>query len=56
MYDTDISRSLYLQSPFGVAPSGGGAAVIRIASVTDGTSNTQIAAELLQGRRTTSAG
>jgi prepilin-type N-terminal cleavage/methylation domain-containing protein/prepilin-type processing-associated H-X9-DG protein len=44
-----FTRSLYLQSPFGINASGSGPAVIRIASVTDGTSNTHFVSELLQG-------
>jgi prepilin-type N-terminal cleavage/methylation domain-containing protein/prepilin-type processing-associated H-X9-DG protein len=43
------SRNLYLQSAFGVNSSGTGPAVIRIASFTDGTSNTHVCSELLQG-------
>ncbi len=42
-------RSLFLQSPFGVNTSGSGPITIRIASITDGTSNTQFVSELLQG-------
>jgi prepilin-type processing-associated H-X9-DG protein len=49
VFNTTIPRTYYLQSPFGVAASGNGPAVIRIASITDGTSNTHIASELLQG-------
>jgi prepilin-type processing-associated H-X9-DG protein len=49
VFDTKINRSFYLQSPFGVAVSGTGPALIRIASFTDGTSNTHVASELLQG-------
>jgi prepilin-type N-terminal cleavage/methylation domain-containing protein/prepilin-type processing-associated H-X9-DG protein len=49
VFETNIPRSLYLQSPFGVSPSGGGPMVVQIASFTDGTSNTHVAAELLQG-------
>ena len=49
VYDTNIPRAYYLQSPFGVSSSGGGPMTIRIASFTDGTSNTHVASELLQG-------
>jgi prepilin-type N-terminal cleavage/methylation domain-containing protein/prepilin-type processing-associated H-X9-DG protein len=42
-------RNLFLQSPFGVSTSGTGPILIRVASVTDGTSNTQFVSELLQG-------
>jgi prepilin-type N-terminal cleavage/methylation domain-containing protein/prepilin-type processing-associated H-X9-DG protein len=41
--------ALYLQSPFGVSQSGIGPQLVRVASVTDGTSNTHFCAELLQG-------
>jgi prepilin-type N-terminal cleavage/methylation domain-containing protein/prepilin-type processing-associated H-X9-DG protein len=44
--------TLYRQSPFGVNPSGGsptGPTLVRIASVTDGLSNTHFVSELLQG-------
>jgi prepilin-type N-terminal cleavage/methylation domain-containing protein/prepilin-type processing-associated H-X9-DG protein len=44
-----FKRSLYLQSPFGINPNGTGPATIRIASVTDGTSNTHYVSEILQG-------
>src|SRR5205085_11893303 len=44
-----FSRNLLLQSPFGVSTSGTGPIVIRIASFTDGTSNTHVASEILQG-------
>ncbi len=49
VFDTNIPRSVFLQSPFGVATTGTGPITIRIASFTDGTSNTHVAAELLQG-------
>ena len=42
-------RNLFLQAPFGVNTSGTGPITIRIASITDGTSNTQFVSELLQG-------
>ncbi len=42
-------RNLFLQAPFGVNTSGTGPILIRIASITDGTSNTQVVSELLQG-------
>ena len=38
-----------MQSPFGIAPTGLGPITIRSASFTDGTSNTHVVAELLQG-------
>jgi prepilin-type N-terminal cleavage/methylation domain-containing protein/prepilin-type processing-associated H-X9-DG protein len=41
--------SLYLQSPFGINRSGTGPQLVRIASVTDGLSNTHFVSELLQG-------
>ena len=44
-----FSRNLFLQSPFGLNPSGTGPIVITIGSFTDGTSNTHVASELLQG-------
>jgi prepilin-type N-terminal cleavage/methylation domain-containing protein/prepilin-type processing-associated H-X9-DG protein len=44
-----FSPNLFLQSPFGLNPSGTGPIVIRISSFTDGTSNTHVASELLQG-------
>jgi prepilin-type processing-associated H-X9-DG protein len=47
--DPFFSRNLYLQSPFGISASANGPAVIRMASITDGTSNTQFCSELLQG-------
>jgi prepilin-type N-terminal cleavage/methylation domain-containing protein/prepilin-type processing-associated H-X9-DG protein len=40
---------LWLQAPFGVSRAGTGPFNCRIASVTDGTSNTQFVSELLQG-------
>jgi prepilin-type N-terminal cleavage/methylation domain-containing protein len=40
---------LWLQSPFGVARSGNGPYNCRVASVTDGLSNTHFVSELLQG-------
>jgi len=46
---SNFTRNLYLQSPFGVNATGTGPILIRIASVTDGTSNTQYVSELLQG-------
>jgi prepilin-type N-terminal cleavage/methylation domain-containing protein/prepilin-type processing-associated H-X9-DG protein len=42
-------RNLFLQSPFGVNTSGSGPITIRIASITDGTSNSMFCSELLQG-------
>jgi prepilin-type N-terminal cleavage/methylation domain-containing protein/prepilin-type processing-associated H-X9-DG protein len=44
-----FTRNLYLQSPFGINASATGPATIRIASVTDGTSNTHFVSEILQG-------
>jgi prepilin-type processing-associated H-X9-DG protein len=44
--------TLYRQSPFGVNPAGGspsGPTLIRVASVSDGLSNTHFVSELLQG-------
>ena len=41
--------TLYLKAPFGIATSGTGPAVVRISSITDGTSNTHIVSEILQG-------
>jgi prepilin-type N-terminal cleavage/methylation domain-containing protein/prepilin-type processing-associated H-X9-DG protein len=49
IFDSKLPRSIFLQSPFGVSTSGTGPMTIRIASFTDGTSNTHVAAELLQG-------
>ena len=49
VFNTTIPRSYYLQSPFGVTASGNGPIVIRMSSFTDGTSNTHVAAEVLQG-------
>jgi prepilin-type N-terminal cleavage/methylation domain-containing protein/prepilin-type processing-associated H-X9-DG protein len=47
--DPFFPSTLYLQSPFGISRTGNGPAVIRMASITDGTSNTQFCSELLQG-------
>jgi prepilin-type processing-associated H-X9-DG protein len=44
-----FTRNLFLQSPFGVATTGTGPIAIRMASFTDGTSNTHVCSELLQG-------
>src|SRR5262249_13182607 len=44
-----FSRNLFLQSPFGLNPSGTGPILITIGSFTDGTSSTHVASELLQG-------
>jgi prepilin-type N-terminal cleavage/methylation domain-containing protein/prepilin-type processing-associated H-X9-DG protein len=41
--------TLYRQSPFGVNTMGSGPQTVRIASVTDGLSNTQFVSEILQG-------
>ena len=43
------SASLHLQSPFGINTSATGPNLVRVASVTDGLSNTQFAGEMLQG-------
>ena len=43
------SASLHLQSPFGINSSATGPSLVRVASITDGTSNTQFAGEILQG-------
>ncbi len=40
--DPFFPRSLYLQSPFGINSTASGPAVIRMASITDGTSNTAL--------------
>jgi prepilin-type N-terminal cleavage/methylation domain-containing protein/prepilin-type processing-associated H-X9-DG protein len=42
-------RSLYLQSPFGINSNATGPQLIRVASVTDGLSNTHFCSEILQG-------
>jgi prepilin-type N-terminal cleavage/methylation domain-containing protein/prepilin-type processing-associated H-X9-DG protein len=44
-----FTRALYLPSPFGINSSATGPQLVRIASVTDGLSNTQFLSELLQG-------
>ncbi len=44
-----FSPNLFLQSPFGLNRSGTGPILIRISSFTDGTSNTHVASEILQG-------
>jgi prepilin-type N-terminal cleavage/methylation domain-containing protein/prepilin-type processing-associated H-X9-DG protein len=44
-----FARSLYLQSPFGLNSTATGPQLIRVASVTDGMSNTQFCSEILQG-------
>ena len=44
-----FTRALYLQSPFGVATNALGPITIRMASITDGTSNTHFVSEILQG-------
>jgi prepilin-type N-terminal cleavage/methylation domain-containing protein/prepilin-type processing-associated H-X9-DG protein len=41
--------AVYRQSPFGVSSNGSGPQLVRIASVTDGLSNTQLCSEILQG-------
>ena len=44
-----FNRSLFLQSPFGITADATGPITIRMASFTDGTSNTHVVSELLQG-------
>src|SRR5258708_4352257 len=44
-----FTRNLYLQSPFGINANATGPMTIRVASITDGTSNTQFVSEILQG-------
>ena len=44
-----VNPSLNLKSAFGIATSGNGPSLVRIASITDGTSNTHIVSEILQG-------
>jgi prepilin-type N-terminal cleavage/methylation domain-containing protein len=44
-----LTRNLFFQSPFGIDTTGLGPITIRYASFTDGTSNTHVVAELLQG-------
>jgi prepilin-type N-terminal cleavage/methylation domain-containing protein/prepilin-type processing-associated H-X9-DG protein len=44
-----FSRTLFLPSPFGLNSNASGPALVRIASVTDGLSNTHFASEILQG-------
>ena len=44
-----LTRNLFVQSPFGIATTGLGSITIRSASFTDGTSDTHVVAELLQG-------
>jgi prepilin-type N-terminal cleavage/methylation domain-containing protein/prepilin-type processing-associated H-X9-DG protein len=44
-----LTRNLFLQPPFGFDSTGLSPITIRYASFTDGTSNTHVAAELLQG-------
>ena len=43
-----LTRNLFMQSPFGIAPTGLGPITIRYASFTDGSSTTHVVAELLQ--------
>jgi prepilin-type N-terminal cleavage/methylation domain-containing protein/prepilin-type processing-associated H-X9-DG protein len=45
----NFTRNLYLQSPFGLDPTGMGPMTVRLAAVTDGTSNTHFVSEILQG-------
>ena len=45
----NFTRNLYLQSPFGLDATGQGPMTVRLASVTDGTSNTHFVSEILQG-------
>ena len=44
-----FTRNLFLQSPFGINANATGPMTIRVASVTDGTSNTHFVSEILQG-------
>ena len=44
-----FTPALHLASPFGINSNGSGPSLVRIASVTDGTSNTQFVSEVLQG-------
>jgi prepilin-type N-terminal cleavage/methylation domain-containing protein/prepilin-type processing-associated H-X9-DG protein len=44
-----FTPALHLASPFGINNSGSGPALVSIASITDGTSNTQFVSEILQG-------
>jgi prepilin-type processing-associated H-X9-DG protein len=44
-----FTRNLYLQSPFGINASATGPMTITMAAITDGTSNTHIVSEILQG-------
>jgi prepilin-type processing-associated H-X9-DG protein len=46
---SSFSRNHFLQSPFGLNPSGTGPILITIGSFTDGTSNTHVASDILQG-------
>jgi prepilin-type N-terminal cleavage/methylation domain-containing protein/prepilin-type processing-associated H-X9-DG protein len=48
--------TLYLQAPFGSNTAGTGPMLIRVASVTDGLSNTQFLSEILQGAMDDSRG
>ncbi len=45
----NANPSLHLQTPFGINASATGPSLVRIASITDGTSNTAAASEILQG-------
>jgi prepilin-type N-terminal cleavage/methylation domain-containing protein/prepilin-type processing-associated H-X9-DG protein len=45
----NFTRNLYLQSPFGINANGTGPITVRLAAVTDGTSNTHFVSEILQG-------
>ncbi len=44
-----FTRALYLQSPFGLNTSATGPQLVKVASVTDGLSNTHFISEILQG-------
>jgi prepilin-type N-terminal cleavage/methylation domain-containing protein/prepilin-type processing-associated H-X9-DG protein len=46
---SNFSRSAYLQSAFGINSTATGPMTIKVASVTDGTSNSMYASEILQG-------
>jgi prepilin-type N-terminal cleavage/methylation domain-containing protein/prepilin-type processing-associated H-X9-DG protein len=45
----NFTRNLYQQSPFGLNSNGTGPMTMRLAAVTDGTSNTHFVSEILQG-------
>ncbi len=49
VFNSFFPRTLYLQSPFGINSTVTGPQLIRVASVTDGLSNTHFISEILQG-------